>query len=93
MDPLTVAETFRQIMSGDDIPKVDYLLKRMAPEQASARLAGWPYSILTNLEHADFWQRIWLGRLTGGKKPAFTQTGASPVPRSSKPSVTRSSAT
>ena len=75
-----MAEVFRQIVDGDDIPQIGHLLKRMTAEQASTSIPGVPYTILTNLEHADFWQRIWLGRLTGGKKPSFKDDWREPDP-------------
>lgn len=71
-------DLFRQIISGEDIPQVSHLLKRMKPEFAVRRLSGWPYSILTNLEHADYWQRIWLARITGEKRPSITKDWREP---------------
>lgn len=43
----------------------------MKPETATKLPQGWPYSILTNLEHADFWQRVWLARLEGKPRPQW----------------------
>lgn len=80
MDAKTVANLFDQIASGEDIPKVDNLLKRMSAETAAQTLPGWPYSILTNLAHADFWQRIWLNRIEGRPRPKFKDDWRVPAP-------------
>ena len=71
MDAVTIADLYDQIIEGEDIPKIAYLLRRLPAEKAAHMLPGWPYSILTNLAHADFWQRVWLGRLEGRPKPKF----------------------
>lgn len=71
MDGTTVADLFDQIVSGEDIPKIEHLLKRISPENAARLLPGTPYSLLTNLAHADFWQKTWLSRIEGGKRPQF----------------------
>jgi len=71
MDASTVVDLFDQIIEGEDIPKIGHLLKRMDAETAARSLPGWPYSILTNLAHADFWQQTWLGRIEGTPRPKF----------------------
>lgn len=73
MDPTTVADLLEQIVTGEDIPQIESLLKRMNPETAVMKLENWPYSILTNLEHADYWQRIWLARIEETPKPKLTE--------------------
>ncbi|MBS1723405.1 MAG: DinB family protein [Armatimonadetes bacterium] len=80
MDAATVAETFRQIIDGDDIPQIRHLLKRMKVEQAVLVPDDWPYSILTNLAHADFWQTVWLNRLQGKPRPKFQDDWREPEP-------------
>lgn len=80
MDPSTVTDMFKQIISGEDIPKIHTLLKRLNPEVAAKKLGGWPYSILTNLAHADHWQRIWLARIEGAKRPKFPEDWRIPDP-------------
>lgn len=78
MDSHTVLDLFQQIITGEDIPQISYLLKRIKPEAAIQKLPGWPYSILTNLEHADYWQRIWLARISGAKRPSLTEDWREP---------------
>ncbi|MGI8923246.1 MAG: hypothetical protein ACR2HJ_04260 [Fimbriimonadales bacterium] len=72
MDRSIVAEVLKQVWEGDDIPAPAPLL-RMAAAQAAEKLPGTPYSILTNLAHAEFWQRIWLNRLQGIKASSFME--------------------
>lgn len=73
MDRASLAELFRQVWKGGDIPAPDSLLRNITPEAAAIRLTSMPYSILTNLEHADFWQRIWLNRLQGRRAESFVK--------------------
>lgn len=80
MDGATVLDLFRQIESGEDIPKISNLLKKMTVEQACAKGEDWPYSILTNLAHADFWQQIWLARILGEPRPKFKDDWRIPAP-------------
>jgi hypothetical protein len=69
MDPATVAETLRQVIEGDDFDSAKRLVNIKA-ELANHRLAGFPYSIAGNIWHCDYWNRLWLARLTGEKRPA-----------------------
>jgi hypothetical protein len=79
MDRSGAAEALRQVMEGVDIPKPESLLN-MSIEKASLKLAWMPYSILTNLVHADFWQQIWLDRLDGKRARSFTEDWKTPAP-------------
>jgi uncharacterized damage-inducible protein DinB len=71
MDRKAVQSLFRQIQTGEEIQKPDSLLSRIKPEDAARKLSGLPYSLLSNLEHARFWQEIWLNRLRGRKRESF----------------------
>jgi hypothetical protein len=68
-----VAEALRQVIHGTDIPTPESLLSNITPQKAAAQLPSSPYSILTNLAHADFWQQIWIDRLEGRRAKNFTQ--------------------
>ncbi len=65
----TLREAIRQVLEGTDFDPADKVLGNLTPEQATTKLPGWPYSIATNLAHTDHWQRIWLARLEGTKRP------------------------
>ncbi|HJP83011.1 MAG TPA: DinB family protein [Fimbriimonadaceae bacterium] len=69
MDAATVAEALRQILHGEDFDPPTKL-RGMKPEVATRVPEGVPYSIATNLWHCDYWNRLWLARLTGAKRPA-----------------------
>ena len=69
MDPAVAAEALRQVWEGYDFPAPASLLKGIENEQAGELPPGFKYSLLTLVEHAYFWQRIWLGQITGTKKP------------------------
>lgn len=79
MDRAAVVELFRQIWKGDDIPAPESLLRGLNAEAAASKLPHWPYSILTNLEHADFWNRIWLDRLKGVRAQSFMKDWREPA--------------
>lgn len=66
MDP--VAEALRQVVEGADFTPPEELLRTVKPAQAVAMVPGSPYSIATNVAHADIWNRLWLARLRGEKK-------------------------
>jgi uncharacterized damage-inducible protein DinB len=66
LDRSAVAELFRQIIEGDDIPTPSAVLKIKAAD-AVRELESLPYSLATNLAHAVLWQRLWLNALRGGK--------------------------
>lgn len=74
-----MVETFRQIWEGDDIPAPESLLRGMNAETAATKLQHWPYSILTNLEHADFWQRVWLDRLKDLRAQSYAKDWREPA--------------
>ncbi len=73
MNSEALVDLFDQIISGEDIPKIGFLLGRLTPDQAALQLEGMPYSILTNLAHADLWQVIWMNRILGLKRPSFRE--------------------
>ena len=79
MDHATLAELYRQILSGSDIPAPSRLLGGISGKKAAERLPGFPYSILENLWHAVFWQTIWLDRLEGKATMKFTEDWQSPA--------------
>ena len=68
-----VAKALIDIREGKDIPAPGSLLSNISAEKASIVMLGSPYSILTNLAHAVFWQDNWLGRLQGVRAKSFTQ--------------------
>lgn len=59
----------RQAWEGADFTAPSQMLKAVKPLDAVRLLPGAPYSIATNVAHADIWQRLWLARLEG--KPKF----------------------
>lgn len=74
-----VADLFRQILSGEDIPSPKALLSRLDGVRSAGRLPDAPYSLLGNLYHAVFWHRVWLGRLTGSKRPTWKDDWKEPT--------------
>jgi hypothetical protein len=60
-----VAETLRQVLFGRDFRPAGELLESIKPEIAVAAPPGAPYSIATNVAHAEQWQRQWLHTLKG----------------------------
>lgn len=54
------------------------LLSRVNNEDAARRLDGFPYSIIENVWHADFWQQIWLEGCEGGSRPSIIGDWQSP---------------
>lgn len=75
-----VAEALRQAWEGDDFMPAGKLLSRITPVQAARRLDGAPYSLLTNVAHAEFWQRLWLARLKNLRRPKITDDWRVPQP-------------
>lgn len=69
MDPITVAEALRQVIDGMDFASAKRLVN-IKPEVALAKPDHWPYSIAGNIWHCDYWNRLWLARLLGEKRPA-----------------------
>ena len=60
-----VTETLRQVVQGKDFEPASKLLASLTNEQAVKVPAGCPYSIATNVAHAEQWQRSWLHQLKG----------------------------
>jgi uncharacterized damage-inducible protein DinB len=87
MDPgrEAVVEALRQIIEGTDIPPPRTLLN-MTAKRAAVRLPEMPYSISTNLAHANFWQEIWLERLAGKRARSFPEDWKTP-PAEEWPSI------
>ncbi len=73
MDRHTVAEALRHIIDSVDIPSPSRLLKNVKPETGAKKLDIMPYSMITNLAHAVFWQDLWLSRLKGLKARSITE--------------------
>lgn len=63
-----VRELLRQAWEGDDFGAPAGVLKGVSDKTATLVLPGAPYSIATNVAHADIWQRLWLARLEGTPK-------------------------
>ncbi len=87
MNTSTVAEVFRQIQRGDDIPAPASLFKGISQANASKCLPNFPYSIIENLWHVVFWQTIWLDRLQGRRAKSFMDDWQTPPPEQFKPLV------
>lgn len=64
----TVRELLRQVWEGDDFTPPSKLLANVSAKSATIIPASAPYSIATNVAHADIWQRLWLARLKGEPK-------------------------
>lgn len=79
MSSTTLVDVFDQIIGGEDIPKISFLLQRLSPEQAALQLKGFPNSILTVLAHADLWQVIWLNRMAGISGPSYYKDWRVPI--------------
>ncbi len=84
-----VRELLRQVWEGTDFASPTKLLSPVTARSAVQVLPGCPYSIATNVTHADIWQRLWLARLVGQPKfnpfPDFPVVGPKdwPVVRAS----------
>ena len=65
----TAIEALRQVMEGMDFQPPAKLVN-IGAGKACSKLEGAPYSIATNVWHCDYWNRLWLARLTGEKRPA-----------------------
>ena len=57
-----------QLISGRNIDPPAKLLANIKPESAARLPPGAPYSIATNVAHADIWQRVWLAQLEGNPR-------------------------
>jgi hypothetical protein len=73
MDPTVAALALRQVWEGRDFAPPKSVLNRVTPEKAAMVPPGFKYSLLTLVEHTDFWQRVWLARLNGEKALDFTK--------------------
>lgn len=69
MDAKTVAETLRQVIEGRDFDTPAKLV-RIKADKACQQPEHAPYSIATNVWHCDYWNRLWLAKLTGEKRAA-----------------------
>jgi hypothetical protein len=63
-----VQEALRQVVNGADFEPAKSLLKTVKPEGAVRVVEGLPYSLATNVAHADIWNRVWLASLEGKRK-------------------------
>lgn len=80
MDPKTAYEALRQVWEGHDFPPPASILRNVKAADAAAVPPGFKYSLLTLVEHSHFWQRIWIGKLTGRKQPDFRKDWRVPAP-------------
>ena len=80
MDAQTAAEALRQVIEGEDFSGPVSLTHGISEQKANSVDAEWPYSIATNAEHAVFWNRIWLARLEGTKRPDMLKDWRTPAP-------------
>lgn len=69
MNREAVAEALHQLIEGYDFAPPKRLVNVKA-DLACRVPPGSPYSIATNTWHCDFWNRIWLARLQGTKRPS-----------------------
>jgi hypothetical protein len=80
------SEALRQLLEGADFQTPAKVISRIAAKQACKVLPGLPYSIATNVAHADIWNRVWLNRLLG--EPRFNPfPDFPPVPEKDWPDV------
>ncbi len=68
MDSKSVAEALRQVIEGMDFVPAKRLVNTKA-DLAVQKPTDFPYSIATNIWHCDYWNRLWLARLQGVKRP------------------------
>lgn len=61
----TALEALIQLREGKDIPAPRQVLSRIKPEDACRVLPMFRKSIADYVWHADFWQQIWIARLSG----------------------------
>ncbi|MCW5944103.1 MAG: DinB family protein [Fimbriimonadaceae bacterium] len=85
MDRRAVTLLFRQIREGWDVPTPTGML-RVKGDAAAREVAPLPYSLLTNLCHTVYWQRLWLASLHGEPRPTGMKawTGDWRVPEASE---------
>lgn len=60
-----VIEVLEQVVSGRDFDTPEALLRSVKPDVAAMVVPGSPYSIATNVAHADIWNLVWLAKLEG----------------------------
>jgi len=60
---------FDQLCNGADFDSPEKLLRTVSAEKAAQIPTGSPYSIATNVAHAEIWQRIWLTSLANTPRP------------------------
>lgn len=63
-----VREALRQVVEGSDFQPASEMLKTVKGADAVRVLPFLPYSLATNVAHADIWNRVWLTRLEGAAK-------------------------
>jgi hypothetical protein len=73
LDAATVAEALRQVLQGEDFHGPKQATARIRLQSAMSQHSDAPYSIATNAMHAVYWNRIWLAKLRGIKKPAMIE--------------------
>jgi hypothetical protein len=71
MCPKTAAEAMRQVREGRDFQMPSKILSRIPASEACRVVPGLGYSLATYVLHTDFWQIVWLNRLTGKRAPSF----------------------
>ena len=69
MSHSTVAEALQQVIEGADFASAKRLVNIKA-DLACAKKEGFPYDIATNIWHGDYWNRLWLARIRGEKRPS-----------------------
>jgi hypothetical protein len=60
-----VREALRQLIEGNDFTLPAKIVRGLKAEAACRVLPGMPYSIATNVDHCDIWNRAWLASLEG----------------------------
>ncbi len=67
------AEALIQVRDGRDFAPASTILKSITAEKACLTLSDLGYSLATYVLHTDFWQVVWLNRLTGNRAPNITK--------------------
>src|SRR5688500_6185459 len=80
MDPTTVAEALRQVLEGEDFYGPGPATSKVKADVANRRLDNSQYSIATNADHALLWNKIWLARLNGTRRPDMKKDWRVPEP-------------
>jgi len=73
-------EALIQVREGRDFPPPRQVLNRVRPEDACRRVEVLGRSLAELVWHADFWQQIWLARLTGERARPITEDWYRPPP-------------